>query len=158
MVTSVEPNPQGVSGPPGEGEFGYGMNTREREFKELVESTGFRVRRNGWPDFAIVDERGNIFSTVELKCGFDKISREQELMHEALQAADVPVVIVHESDIPYYIDGLRRIRGYRDAWLAKQLKQDVTPLMSAMPNAGERSDSLPLALRPYAMDFTPVVG
>jgi hypothetical protein len=130
------------------------MNAKEREFKELVEATGFRVRRNGWPDFAIVDERGAIFSTVELKVGFDRVSREQELMHDALRAADVPVVVVQEWEIDGYIEGLRRIRAYRDARLTKQLKRSVvTPLISAMPNAGERADSLPLALRQYAFEM-----
>jgi VRR-NUC domain len=71
------------------------MNATERMVKEMLEKRGFRVLRNGWPDFFALrkDVVGWDIMAVEVKNGKDTASDAQEKMHRALDAAHIPVFI-----------------------------------------------------------------
>lgn len=90
------------------------MNETERVIKQMLEQRGFRVLRNGWPDFLCIKEtlgplrnytgwNGQLtvqaekikgICAVEVKSGKDKLSDEQKAVHQALAAVRVPVYVV----------------------------------------------------------------
>jgi hypothetical protein len=90
------------------------MNLFEQNVKKMLEDRGFRVIRNGWPDFLClrkhVKQQG-VFSSgkpnfveryglmgVEVKSRSDRLSATQIEVHKALQAARIPVFVVRPDD------------------------------------------------------------
>jgi hypothetical protein len=78
------------------------MNKLEKSVKETLEQQGFRVLRNGWPDFLCVrvDHRGMGLVAVEVKSDYGRISDEQLEIHAALRAARIPVFVVRPNARP----------------------------------------------------------
>jgi hypothetical protein len=94
------------------------MNDTEKLIKQMLEQRGFRVLRNGWPDFlCIKDTLGSVknyldwngqttaraekikgICAVEVKNGNDKLSDEQKAVHQALAAVRLPVYVVRPND------------------------------------------------------------
>ena len=61
------------------------MNSYEQAvFDNLTKRRGFRVLRNGWPDFLVLNKDETRGFALELKKGTDKLSSEQIEMHKAL--------------------------------------------------------------------------
>ena len=67
------------------------MNKHEKEFKEELEAKGYKVLRNGWPDFLVQNPEGRVTYAVELKYGDDKLSAPQKEMHRALRKAGLHI-------------------------------------------------------------------
>jgi hypothetical protein len=86
------------------------MNGTERMVKDMLEQRGFRVLRNGWPDFLClrkhVKKQGIYFDgtpaltevyglmAVEVKSPKDALSETQREVHKALWAVRIPVFVV----------------------------------------------------------------
>ena len=86
------------------------MNATEQMVKTMLEQRGFRVLRNGWPDFLCirkhVKQQGGYFDgnpamtevlglmAVEVKGSKDKLSESQLEVHKALRAVRIPVYVV----------------------------------------------------------------
>jgi len=67
------------------------MNENEKELHRELVKKGYKVLRNGWPDFLVIPpNKGKIFA-MELKYGRDKVSPDQKKMHKALEEAGLEV-------------------------------------------------------------------
>jgi hypothetical protein len=69
----------------------YFLTESELRVRDWLRRSGFRVLRNGWPDFLAI--KANSIMTVEVKSGIDRISAEQFQMQSALRLGGVPTVI-----------------------------------------------------------------
>jgi len=73
------------------------MNQREQTIKAKYESEGWRMLRNGAPDFIAlkVDEAGNILKIkgVEVKSPKDKLTYEQAVYRKVFQKANIDYTI-----------------------------------------------------------------
>jgi hypothetical protein len=90
----------------------------EYSVKKTLEAQGWRVLRNGWPDFFCFqfETDGTLqFMAVEVKESNDRVSPAQEHMHQALIAARVPVYIIRKPD------ELRAL--HRDQWRRWQMRE-----------------------------------
>lgn len=70
------------------------LNPSEKIAHGALCRAGFEVLRNGWPDFLAT--RDNDILAVEVKAGPDRVSTAQHAMHQALERAGIPVVVVHD--------------------------------------------------------------
>ena len=70
------------------------MNPTEGELRALLEANGYKVLRSGWPDFLAIPPDGGQSIAVEVKSGSDTVRKHQQAMHEALEAAGIPVLTV----------------------------------------------------------------
>ena len=83
------------------------LTQSEQWVKEQLEERGWRVLRNGWPDFFCVRERYYHvldtkevkYAAVEVKAGNDKVSPAQDSMHWALQKAGLSVVVINPDHL-----------------------------------------------------------
>jgi len=75
------------------------MNDSESEFAQVAESKGYTLRRNGWPDFALMRADGSLIC-VEVKTPGDSLSQEQHDMIEFLSLAGIPCYISRNGDFP----------------------------------------------------------
>ena len=73
------------------------MNRREKEVKARYEKAGWRVLRNGAPDFIClkVDEVGNILETraIEVKAPGVRLSYEQAVYRQVFEKAGVDYTV-----------------------------------------------------------------
>jgi hypothetical protein len=70
------------------------VNATEQKAKDLLEKLGWRVLRNGWPDFLCESDAGKGYCKVvgvEIKSPSDRLSSEQQLMHSALLRIGIPI-------------------------------------------------------------------
>lgn len=81
------------------------MNALEQQIKAWLESRGFTVIQNGWPDFFCYQDNVNFqgriesrFMAVEVKSNVDKIKEHQAHVHNALRAAGVPTYVIRPKD------------------------------------------------------------
>jgi hypothetical protein len=75
------------------------MNPKENALAKAMQKRGWRVYRNGWPDFLVLDGK---FSSprgcgVEFKARGDTLSQDQKEMHQALALLGIPTHIVRED-------------------------------------------------------------
>ena len=73
------------------------MNQRELEVKKQLEADGWRVLRNGAPDFVALRVLANEIiemKGVEVKSRRDKLSYEQSVYKEIFKKAGIPFEIV----------------------------------------------------------------
>ena len=75
------------------------MNPAEQVVRSHLERQGFRILRNGWPDFLALRKTtaGWEVMAVEVKNGKDEISEAQGKMHRALHTAHIPVWVARVS-------------------------------------------------------------
>jgi len=61
-----------------------------------LEREGFRVLRNGWPDFLAIRKVGATWDVwgIEVKSGKDAVSEPQKKMHRAFKAARIMTVFI----------------------------------------------------------------
>lgn len=73
------------------------MNRREEEVKAKYEAEGWRVLRNGAPDFVMlkVDEEGAILAImgVEVKSPRGRLTYEQGVYRKIFEAAGLPYAV-----------------------------------------------------------------
>jgi len=73
------------------------VNQREQTIKVKYESEGWRMLRNGAPDFIAlkVDEAGNILEIkgVEVKSPKDKLTYEQAVYRKVFQKAGIDYIV-----------------------------------------------------------------
>ena len=75
------------------------MNTSERQVNEELTKRGWRVLRNGAPDFFCirdVDGKRQILA-IEVKVGKDRPSAAQLEVHDLLRKAGIPVHVIREQ-------------------------------------------------------------
>ena len=73
-----------------------------KEFPKLAKRLGFRVYKQGFPEFLI--ERAGRYVAVEVKEG-SRLTPRQQLMHEALKKAGLKVVVVTpDTDLNKVLD------------------------------------------------------
>jgi len=96
-----------------------GLTNSEKDVRDALNRAGYTVLRNGWPDFLVCGPDG-IFA-VEVKTGKDKLSREQEAIHKALEQAGVRTVTVRDGvaiegkfNIGEIVSAAERLNGLRD--------------------------------------------
>ena len=65
----------------------------ELKIKKQLELSGWKVPRNGWPDFLCLNEKTNRVLAVEVKTGNDQLRKEQKSMIEALKLCGIPTNI-----------------------------------------------------------------
>ena len=76
------------------------MNASETAVKNELERRGFKVYRNGWPDFLAVKKLDGKFREhlgvmgIEVKNNGDKLSEAQTVIHRVLRQARLPVHVV----------------------------------------------------------------
>ena len=86
------------------------MNGAEKQVKADLESMGFKVFHDGFPDF-LVSKDSNVF-WVEVKSNMNKkdiVRPRQEEVHKILDDAGFPVVVVHQDWVdPKIIEILKK--------------------------------------------------
>jgi|ETNvirnome_2_130_1030620.scaffolds.fasta_scaffold06422_2 hypothetical protein len=98
------------------------MNTKETLLYEAMQKRGWRVFRNGWPDFLVLDKNTAKGCAIEFKAKGDQIRPAQTEMHAALQELGIPTHIVRED----FVDGLKKARtGFFMASNLENLRKDV---------------------------------
>jgi hypothetical protein len=145
------------------------MNGSETIIKQMLEQRGFRVLRNGWPDFlCIKDTLGPLrnyqdwngqpvaraekikgICAVEVKSGSDKLSDEQKAVHQALAAVRLPVYVVRpDGDIANL--KVRRFLTYAEiknaASHAEEAKQKLLQLRKDAAKLEQYLDELNTAI------------
>ncbi|MDP7305989.1 MAG: VRR-NUC domain-containing protein, partial [Pirellulaceae bacterium] len=89
---------------------------------EAMQKRGWRVFRNGWPDFLVLDKNTAKGCAIEFKAKGDQIRPAQTEMHAALQELGIPTHIVRED----FVDGLKKARtGFFMASNLENLRKDV---------------------------------
>lgn len=73
-----------------------GKPTFHKEFPILARRKGFRIYKQGWPDFLI--EKDGKYMGVEIKEG-NKLGEHQWLMHQALEKAGLKVIVITPDTI-----------------------------------------------------------
>ena len=98
------------------------MNTKETLLYEAMQKRGWRVFRNGWPGFRVLDKNTAKGCAIEFKAKGDQIRPAQTEMHAALQELGIPTHIVRED----FVDGLKKARtGFFMASDLENLRKDV---------------------------------
>lgn len=76
------------------------LNEQERKVATALEAHGFKVLRNGWPDFLVIgrgrDRRWTAFA-LEVKTPGDKLSEAQRSMASALKRMGLPVYVTSST-------------------------------------------------------------
>lgn len=77
------------------------MNALEQRARQILESAGFTVLRNGWPDFLAFREEGRWkkLAAFEIKSESDGLSDSQKIMQQLLRVAGIPVYVLRPSDL-----------------------------------------------------------
>jgi len=73
------------------------MNKLEEIAKVYLEKQGYKVYRNGWPDFLVTDSSGKKGFCIEVKSKSDNLSTEQKNIHRFLQLLGVPTYTFKEN-------------------------------------------------------------
>lgn len=73
------------------------MNENERYAHDGLLRAGYRVLRNGWPDFLVVKDEEQIFA-IEWKEFGDKVRPDQEAMHTVLERAGIATLVTGSLD------------------------------------------------------------
>ena len=77
------------------------MNNNELQVKAALEGRGFKVLRNGWPDFLclkpLTGDRVGLLA-VEVKTHKDRLSEEQKAVHSVLKSARIPVYVLRPGE------------------------------------------------------------
>ena len=100
------------------------MNTREQRFFAVARKHGYRVLRNGWPDFLLV-RRGHKFCVEVIKAqGFPKPHQRQ--MFETLRRLGVPVLLSIDGTWPP-VKKLVRRQPRVPSWTARRKRPRRNP-------------------------------
>jgi len=77
------------------------MNPLEKEIATSLEAAGWKVLRNGWPDFLCWREEGNEKKVmcVEVKASKDKVRESQVTNHALLSGVGLPVYVLRSPDL-----------------------------------------------------------
>jgi hypothetical protein len=67
------------------------LTAHERKMAETMANQGYRVLRNGWPDFLAI--RGSVAVGIEVKRPRERLHERQSKMHLALEQAGIPVIV-----------------------------------------------------------------
>lgn len=70
----------------------------EKGFEKKLEDAGYKVYKNGWPDFLIEDKAGNCLM-IEFKSKYDRLHDNQIEMIKKLSTLGYNVAIVSENKI-----------------------------------------------------------
>ena len=75
------------------------MNPKEAALAKAMQKRGWRVYRNGWPDFLVLDGKSSSPKgcAVEFKARGDSLSDDQKEMHKGLGLLGIPTHIVRED-------------------------------------------------------------
>ena len=82
------------------------MTPHERSIYEALIKRGYRVLRNGWPDFLVTNPAQTHGFALELKKGYDPVRPDQEKMHRALAKFGILTLTVRDD-----IEKLFRTKG-----------------------------------------------
>ncbi len=125
------------------------MNAFEKKVKLYLETLGYEVLRNGYPDFMIRRlGRYNGLGCVEVKNRNDKLRPEQVKMIDALKKAGLPTYIIRPQDFekgenshkltptgkPKYLGRLKKVISAKDY---NNLANEVRRLRSHLDNRSE---------------------
>lgn len=123
------------------------MNANEQAFVERLESDGWTVLRNGWPDFLCV--KGKHVKAIELKYNTDTVRPNQTENHQALRLAGLTVEVkritngacegeqqVRLRTVP--VDTVRQAKS-NAALLGKSLEDYLTELLMKSLHKKKRS-------------------
>lgn len=70
------------------------MNPLERSIANKARKQGWRVYRDGWPDFVFYDEKTQTGICVEVKSIGAELSRNQKNIHAVLEKLGVKTCVV----------------------------------------------------------------
>lgn len=95
------------------------MNQEETSFKDFMEQRGFKVYRNGWPDFLVVSDGGETFA-VEVKGRPGGVPPEQRAMHSALRLAGIKTYIVRRATFEKLVteEGRKNVDDKRQRYMS----------------------------------------
>ena len=71
------------------------MTKSEIKIKKILNSKGFTVLHNGWPDFFCIDRKNRRCLAIEAKTGKCKLSPAQKKMHRALKEIGLPTYVTY---------------------------------------------------------------
>lgn len=93
------------------------MTKTEMAVSNRLQRDGYKIFRNGWPDFLAV--RGREIKFIEVKSpGCCNLSRAQKEMHGALSRAGISVeTIIYKKRCPTIINGNRKKCGPKRKWI-----------------------------------------
>jgi hypothetical protein len=74
------------------------MTPYELRVKRHYAARGYKVLRNGYPDFLCYDPKRNDAILVEVKGRSGPLSKEQKLMHDVLKKLGLNVKVIRVSD------------------------------------------------------------
>ena len=86
------------------------MNANEEKIKQQLERQGFKVFRNGWPDFLVLNGNRSGFA-IELKTGRDSVKPEQKAIHAALAQLGIVTYVIRDNIQPVKFKGKMLLRG-----------------------------------------------
>lgn len=66
---------------------------------------GFKVFKNGWPDFLVTTADGKLGSLIEYK-STDSLSKSQKKLHRALAGVGLPVAVVREKNLDTFVKSI----------------------------------------------------
>lgn len=75
------------------------MTDFEQRVQKFLQGQGYKVLRNGWPDFLAVYERDGSVIAIEAKQGNDTLSDEQLKIHQQLISSGLPVFVVRPENL-----------------------------------------------------------
>jgi len=104
----------------------------EKDIKKGLEERGYKVLKNGWPDFLIQDPSGQAFF-IEAKADGDTLKPNQAEMLQALASLKLNVLIVSEKR-PYKKINLYNIGKVPDKKQAN--KKKLYDLKNALKSIG----------------------